>query len=144
MRHGINLRKLGRDSAHRLALFRNAVTSLIKQERIETTLPKAKEIRRFADKMVTLGKEGSLHSRRQALGFVQEDSAVKKLFDELADRYKDREGGYTRVLRSGRRKPDNATMAYLEFVDRPGELRPAKAPAAKAEKTTEEVKQTSQ
>ena len=104
------------------------VTSLIKHERIETTVPKAKALRSVADKMVTLGKRGSLHARRQAASYVRETDAVHKLFDEIAPRYDLRDGGYTRIVKTRNRKGDNAPMAYIEFVDREGELRTAKPP----------------
>lgn len=138
MRHKNSFRKLNRTSAHRRALLRNMATSLILHERIETTLPKAKELKRVADKLVTLGKKNTLHARRQALAFLmpinreaegnaKKDTAVHKLFTEIAPKFSNREGGYTRVLR-GRTKPsgkrldarragDNAPMAIIEFVE---------------------------
>ncbi|GMH32191.1 hypothetical protein BSKO_00025 [Bryopsis sp. KO-2023] len=128
MRHRNAFRRLGRDSAHLRSLFRTMVTQLIEHERIETTLAKAKELRRIADKVITLGKKGTLAARRQAAGYLTRDDCVQKLFAELAERYKLRPGGYTRVLHSRRRTNDAAEMAYIEFVDRPGELRPARPP----------------
>ncbi|BAM83433.1 mitochondrial ribosomal protein L17 precursor [Cyanidioschyzon merolae strain 10D] len=119
MKHRINLRKLGRDSAHRLALLRNLVSSLIEHESIETTVAKAKELRRVADKMVTLGKRGDGLSRIRALGFVRGPHLVQKLFRTLAERYRERNGGYTRVMRSRNRRGDNAPMAIVELVDSP-------------------------
>jgi len=111
-------RKLNRTSSHRKAMFSNMVVSLLVHEQIKTTLPKAKELRRVADKMITLGKRGTLHTRRQAFSFLRDDDAVTKLFSALAERYKDRSGGYTRVLKAGYRYGDNAPMAVIELVDR--------------------------
>ena len=118
MRHGFKHRLLNRTSSHLKAMFSNMVVSLITHEQIKTTLPKAKELRRFADKMVTLGKRGSIHARRQAFAFLRDDAAVSKLFDTLAERYKDREGGYSRVMKAGFRYGDNAPLAFIELVDR--------------------------
>ena len=111
-------RKLGRTSGHRLAMFRNQLASLIDKERIVTTLPKAKEIRPIVEKLVTLGKKGGLSMRRQAISEMRDKDQVKKLFDVLAPRYKDRQGGYTRIIKAGFRYGDNAAMAVIEFVDR--------------------------
>jgi len=116
MRHGKAHRKLERNISHRRALLRHLVTSLIKHERIETTLPKAKELRRFAERMVTLAKRGDLHARRQAAGFILEPPVVQKLFTVLAERFKDRQGGYTRIIRSGIRKGDTAPMGLIEYL----------------------------
>ncbi|MFQ5455946.1 MAG: 50S ribosomal protein L17 [Nitrospirota bacterium] len=116
MRHKKDGRKLGRDSAHRKALFRNLVTSLFKHEKIETTLAKAKELRSISDKMITLAKKGSLHNRRAALSFIQEKDVVKKLFDDIGSRFTDRNGGYTRVIKTRRRLGDGAEMAIVELV----------------------------
>ncbi len=118
MRHRMSGRKLNRTSSHRKAMFSNMTASLLRHEQINTTLPKAKELRSIADKMITLGKRGDLHARRQAHSFLQDDEAVAKLFDSLADRYKDRPGGYTRVLKAGFRYGDAAPMAIIELVDR--------------------------
>ncbi|MGD9638201.1 MAG: 50S ribosomal protein L17 [Alphaproteobacteria bacterium] len=118
MRHGISGRKFSRTSSHRKAMFANLVTALLKHEQIKTTLPKAKEIKSIADKMITLGKKGSLHHRRQALAFVKDQAVVRKLFAGLAERYKERNGGYTRVLKAGLRYGDCAPMAIIELVDR--------------------------
>lgn len=109
-------RKLGRTSAHRKALFRNLVTSLLMRERIETTEMKAKEISGIADKLITLAKRGDLHARRQVLAYVFDEAAVKKLFDTIAPRYTAKEGGYTRVLKTGFRQGDAAPMAIIELV----------------------------
>jgi len=106
-------------------MFSNMVVSLLIHEQINTTLPKAKELRRVADKMITLGKRGTLHARRQAFSFMRDDGAVSKLFSALADRYKDRSGGYTRVLKAGYRYGDNAPMAVIELVDRDEDVKGA-------------------
>lgn len=111
-------RKLNRTSSHRKALFSNLVCSLIEHEQISTTLPKAKDLRSFADKMITVAKKDTLAARRQALSFLRSEEAVKKLFDVLGKRYTSRNGGYTRVLKSGLRYGDCAPMAIIEFVDR--------------------------
>ena len=118
MRHGNSHRKLNRTHEHRKAMFSNMVCSLIEHEQIKTTLPKAKELKRIADKYVSIGKKGSLHSRRIAYSRLKQDAAVKKLFNTLAPRYKDRNGGYTRVIRAGFRYGDMAPMAIIEFVER--------------------------
>jgi large subunit ribosomal protein L17 len=118
MRHGYAHRKLGRTSAHRTAMFANMAASLIKHEQIVTTLPKAKELRPFVEKLVTLAKDGSLHSRRIAISRVRDVDQVGKLFATLGPRYKERNGGYIRVLKAGFRYGDNAPMAVIEFVDR--------------------------
>ena len=118
MRHRMSGRKLNRTSSHRKAMLSNMAVSLLTHEQIKTTLPKAKELRKVADKIITLGKRGNLHSRRRALSFLQNQDAVTKLFDILADRYKDRHGGYTRVLKAGFRYGDASPMAVIELVDR--------------------------
>jgi large subunit ribosomal protein L17 len=117
MRHLKQGRKLGRTTAHRKALLRNLATALLEHERIITTEPKAKELRRVADKLVTLGKRGDLHARRQALQVVRSNAVVRKLFNEIAPRFAERKGGYTRVLRLGYRAGDAAAMAVIELVD---------------------------
>jgi large subunit ribosomal protein L17 len=129
MKHGKTFRKLGRDSAHRWAMMRTMVTQLIEHERIKTTVAKAKELRKVADRVVTYAKRGTLSARRRATAVVRTDAAVQKLFTELAARYQGRAGGFTRVLQTGQRKSDSAQMAFIEYVDREGELRPAR-PAA--------------
>ena len=126
MRHRMGGRKLNRTSSHRKAMLSNMAVALLEHEQITTTLPKAKELRRVADKMITLGKRGNLHARRQAFAFLRDDEMVIKLFGALAERYKDRQGGYTRVLRKGFRYGDNAPMAIIEFVDRDTEAKGAK------------------
>ncbi len=118
MRHRKQGRKLNRTRSHRKAMFANMATSLLLHEQIVTTLPKAKEMRSIADKLITLGKKGGLHARRQAIAQIQDVAVVRKLFDELAPRYKDRNGGYTRVLKAGFRHGDNAPMAVIELVER--------------------------
>ncbi len=118
MRHNMKGRKLNRTSAHRKALFMNMANALIKHEQIQTTLPKAKELKPFVEKLITLGKRGDLHSRRQALSTLQDKDMVSKLFSTVAERYKERNGGYTRVLKAGFRYGDNAPMAIIELVDR--------------------------
>jgi len=118
MRHKLGQRKLGRTSAHRIAMLRNMAASLIKHEQIVTTLPKAKELRPFVEKLVTLAKRGDLHARRQAISKVRDIAQVGKLFATIGPRYKAREGGYIRVLKAGFRHGDNAAMAVIEFVDR--------------------------
>src|SRR5512141_3126291 len=117
MQHNRAGRKLGRTTAHRRSLFRNQLASLITHERITTTLPKAKDLRPLAEKMVTLGKRGGLHARRLALKNLPDQTAVKKLFDEIAPRFATRPGGYTRIMKLGRRPGDGAEMAILEFID---------------------------
>ena len=118
MRHGNAHRKLGRTSSHRTAMFANMSASLIKHEQIVTTLPKAKELRPFVEKLVTLAKRGDLHARRQAVSQVRDGDQVRKLFDTLGPRYAERNGGYIRVLKAGFRYGDNAPLAVIEFVDR--------------------------
>ena len=118
MRHGYAHRKLGRTTSHRTAMFANMAASLIKHEQITTTLPKAKELRPFVEKLVTLAKKGDLHARRIAISRVRDVGQVGKLFETLGPRYKSRKGGYTRVLKAGFRYGDNAPVAVIEFVDR--------------------------
>ncbi len=117
MRHQRSGKKLGRDSAHRKALLANLTASLIEHGRIKTTETKAKAVRPVAEKMITLGREGSIHARRQALAYLRTQEVVHKLFSEVAPRFKDRPGGYTRVVKLGPRQGDAAPMAYLELVD---------------------------
>ncbi|MCR9178984.1 MAG: 50S ribosomal protein L17 [Erythrobacteraceae bacterium] len=118
MRHGISGRKLGRKSGHRTALFRNMAAALIKHEQIKTTLPKAKELRPYIEKLITLAKRGGLSNRRLAMARLGDEAQLKKLFEVLGERYSDREGGYTRVLRAGVRAGDAVQMAIIELVDR--------------------------
>jgi len=131
MRHRVNTRKLGRTSAHRVSMFRNMVSSLIEHEKLETTHEKAREVGRLAERMISLGKRGDLHARRQALRIVRGREVQSKLFGELAERFADRSGGYTRVLRTRRRPGDAAEMSIVSLL----EAAPAaKAPAEKGEK----------
>jgi large subunit ribosomal protein L17 len=118
MRHGISQRKLSRKSGHRKALFRNMSAALIKHEQIMTTEAKAKELRPYVEKLITLAKRGGLSNRRLAQSRLQDETQLKKLFDVLAERYKDRDGGYTRVIKAGPRASDSAQTAIIEFVDR--------------------------
>ena len=118
MRHGAAYRKLGRTTSHRTAMFANMAASLIKHEQIVTTLPKAKELRPFVEKLITLAKRGDLHARRIAMARVRDQDQVRKLFGTLGPRYAEREGGYIRVLKAGFRYGDNAPLAVIEFVDR--------------------------
>jgi len=137
MRHRRRRGKLARPAAHRVALLRNLVTSLLDHELIETTEPRAKELKRVADQMITLGKRGDLHARRQAASFIRERDVVTKLFDDLAERYKKRPGGYTRVLKSRIRVGDAAPLSIVELVDRPA---PGKTPEPPPEKKAPEKK----
>ena len=132
MRHGHGLRKLNRTSEHRLAMLRNMMNSLIAHEAIKTTLPKAKELRRVVEPMITLAKEATLAHRRLAFDRLRDRDSVTKLFEQLGPRYKTRPGGYTRILKIGFRAGDNAPMALVELVDRP-EIVEADSDAAKAE-----------
>ena len=118
MRHKISGRKLQRKTGHRNAMFRNMAAALIKHEQIMTTLPKAKELRPYTEKLITLAKRGGLSNRRLAMSRLQDETQLKKLFDVLAERYADREGGYTRVIKAGYRASDAAQMAVIELVDR--------------------------
>src|SRR5882762_2606665 len=145
MRHGSGLRKLNRTSSHRLAMLRNMTVSLLRHEEISTTLPKAKELRRVAEPMITLGKKPSLANRRLAFDRLRDRGIVAKLFDELGPRYAKRSGGYLRILKTGFRKGDNAPLALVSLLDRPdveAEAAPAeeKKPAKKAEKKAAEKK----
>ena len=117
MRHRVKGRKLGRPTGHRIAMYRNLITDLLRYEEIVTTEAKAKEVRGVAEKTITLGKNGSLHARRQALAVVTDKQVVSKLFDELASRYEERSGGYTRLVKLGPRLGDGAPMARLELVE---------------------------
>ncbi len=118
MRHRMHGRKLNRTSSHRKAMFANMAAALIKHEQIKTTLPKAKELRSYVEKLITLGKRGGLHARRQALSQIPDTVLVEKLFSTLAERYAERPGGYTRVMRAGFRHGDSAPMAVIELVER--------------------------
>ena len=129
MRHGLGLRKLNRTSSHRLAMLRNMAVSLLRHEEITTTLPKAKELRRVVEPMITLGKAPSLANRRLAFDRLRDRTIVGKLFEELGPRYAKRNGGYLRILKSGLRKGDNAPMALVTLMDRPEPKADAKKPA---------------
>jgi len=118
MRHGYNGRKLGRTTSHRTAMFANMAAALIKHEQIKTTLPKAKDLRPIIERLITLGKKGGLANRRLAYARMRDEAQVAKLFGPIAERYKDRQGGYTRILKAGFRYGDAAAMAYIELVDR--------------------------
>jgi len=143
MRHGHGLRKLNRTSAHRLAMLRNMTVSLLRHEEIRTTLPKAKELRRVAEPMITLGKKPSLANRRLAFDRLRDRNIVEKLFDDLGPRYAKRNGGYLRILKMGFRKGDNAPLALVTLLDRPDTETPAagdeagKGSKKKAKKTEE-------
>lgn len=143
MRHLKTGRRLGRSSAHRKALFRNLVTALIMRERIRTTLAKAKEMRSKIEKTITLGKKGTLHARRQALKAVTEKGALQKLFGPLSKRYAERKGGYTRIIKIGNRRGDDAPMAFIELVDRDEEQAQAKPVEAKGKTKQPEAKKES-
>jgi len=131
MRHGKFGKKLGRSSSHRQAMLRNMVTSLIRAEKITTTDAKAKVLKSLADRMVTLGKRGDLHARRQALSFIRDRAMVLKLFDELSPRFRERPGGYTRIVKMGYRHGDNAPVSVIEFIPAVAVEKPRKKAAAK-------------
>ncbi len=116
MRHKVDGRKFSRDTSHRWSMYRNLVTELLDYEKIVTTEPKAKEVKSFAEKMITLGKRGDLHARRQALAFIMDERVTHKVFDELAKRYAERKGGYTRIVKLGMRQGDGASMVQFELV----------------------------
>ncbi len=139
MRHRLSGRKLNRTSSHRKAMLSNMAVALLGHEQITTTLPKAKELRLGADKMITLGKRANLHARRRAFAFLRDDPTVRKLFGPLAERYKERPGGYTRVIKAGFRYGDSAPMAIIELVDRDTEAKGAedRARAAAAAEAAE-------
>ena len=138
MKHNIKHRKLNRTSSHRKALLMNLSNSLIKHEQITTTLPKAKELRPFVEKLITLGKKGDLAARKKSISILQDEEMSKKLFDTLADRYKDRKGGYTRIIKLGNRYGDNAPTAVIEFVERDEEAKGLDSGPVTEKKTTEE------
>ena len=139
MRHGNAHRKLNRTAEHRRAMFGNMCAALIKHEQIITTLPKAKDLRPIVEKLVTLGKRGDLHARRQAISEMRDVPMVKKLFDVIGPRYKDRKGGYTRVLKAGFRHGDNAANAVIEFVDRDVEAKGKDSGPVQARPASEEA-----
>ena len=133
MRHGVGGRKLGRTASHRTAMLRNMVTSFLRYEKIETTDAKAKELRRVAEKMITLAKKGGLHSRRQAAAVLRDKDVLKKLFDEIGARFADRQGGYTRIVKTGFRAGDSAPLAIVELLGKPAEKKGKKEKAARKE-----------
>jgi large subunit ribosomal protein L17 len=135
MRHRVAGKKLGRKTAHRVMMFRNMVTSLFDKERVRTTLDRAKAVRPIAEKMITLGKRANLHARRQALAYVIDPAVVAKLFDKIAPRFADRNGGYTRIIRLGFRDGDGAQMAFIELLG--SEFKPAKKEEGKKGKKAE-------
>lgn len=135
MRHQKSGRKLNRTSSHRIAMFRNMTASLFEHEQIKTTLAKAKELRRVAEPLITLGKEPSVANRRLAYARLRDRAAVSKLFDDLGMRFKDRPGGYLRILKCGHRAGDNAPMAYVQLVDRPAATAKAEPAAPSSEKS---------
>ena len=140
MRHGVSGRKLNRTATHRRAMLSNLAQALIKHEQIKTTLPKAKELSPFVDRLITWGKDGSLHARRQALRVLKDRALTAKLFDALAERYASRKGGYTRVLKAGMRYGDAAPMAFIELVDRDPEAKGKDSgPVETAEESEEEA-----
>ena len=139
MKHNIKNKKLNKTSSHRKAMFMNLSNSLIKHEQITTTLPKAKELKRFVEKIITLGKKGNLTSRRKALSILQDDKMTKKIFDILSERYKSREGGYTRIIKLGNRFGDNAPTAVIELVDRDEEAKGKDSGPIIEKKSTDEV-----
>jgi large subunit ribosomal protein L17 len=139
MRHGKVHRKLNKKPEHRKAMFANMCAALIKHEQITTTLPKAKELRPVVEKLVTLGKRGDLHARRQAISQIRDVAMVKKLFDVLGPRYKERKGGYCRILKAGFRYGDNAPVAVIEFVDRDESAKGLDSGPVQARKVDEEA-----
>jgi len=141
MKHNIKNKKLNKNSSHRKAMFMNMSNALIKHEQITTTLAKAKELRRFVEKIVTLGKKGDLLSRRKAISILQDQKMSKKVFDVLAERYKARAGGYTRIIKLGNRYGDNAPTAVIEFVDRDEAAKGLDSGPVIEKKSTEEVEQ---
>ena len=141
MKHNIKNKKLNKTSSHRKAMFMNMSNSLIKHEQITTTLAKAKELRRFVEKIITLGKKGDLISRRKTVSILQDQKMSKKVFEILADRYKNRSGGYTRIIKLGNRFGDNAPTAVIEFVDRDEAAKGLDSGPVIEKKSTEEVEQ---
>ena len=144
MKHNIKNKKLNKTSSHRKAMFMNLSNALIKHEQITTTVPKAKELKRFVEKIITLGKNGDLLSRRKAISTLQDHVMVKKIFDILAKRFKDRAGGYTRIIKLGNRFGDNAPMAVIELVDRDESAKGIDSGPIIEKKTTEEVEEQAQ
>ena len=141
MKHNIKNKKLNKTSSHRKAMFMNMSNSLIKHEQITTTLAKAKELRRFVEKIITFGKKGDLISRRKTISILQDNKMSQKVFDVLADRYKSRSGGYTRIIKLGNRFGDNAPTAVIEFVDRDENAKGLDSGPVVEKKSTEEVEE---
>ena len=141
MKHNIKNKKLNKTSSHRKAMFMNMSNALIKHEQITTTLAKAKELRRFVEKIITLGKKGDLLSRRKTISTLQDNKMSKKVFDVLADRYKNRTGGYTRIIKLGNRFGDNAPTAVIEFVDRDENAKGLDSGPVIEKKSTDEVEE---
>jgi large subunit ribosomal protein L17 len=141
MKHNIKNKKLNKTTSHRKAMFMNLSNALIKHEQITTTLAKAKELKRFVEKIITLGKKGNLQSRRKAISILQDQAMTKKTFDILADRYKDRSGGYTRVIKLGNRFGDNSPMAVIEFVDRDEDAKGKDSGPVIEKKSSEEIEE---
>jgi len=139
MRHRKAGRRLGRNSSHRKAMLRNMVTSLFQHEKITTTDARAKELRKLAEKMITLGKRGTLHARRQVLQVIQDKKVVAKLFEQIAPRYQERPGGYTRIIKLGHRSGDNASMSIIELVEEELTIKPKKKKAASKAETKVEA-----
>ena len=144
MKHNIKNKKLNKTTSHRKAMFMNLSNALIKHEQITTTLAKAKELKRFVEKIITLGKKGNLQSRRKAISIIQDQAMAKKTFDILADRYKDRSGGYTRVIKLGNRFGDNSPMAVIEFVDRDEDAKGKDSGPVIEKKSSEEIEEQPQ
>ena len=144
MKHNIKNKKLNKTSSHRKAMFMNMSNSLIKHEQITTTLPKAKELKRFVEKIITLGKKGSLESRRKAISILQDKKMIEKVFSIFSDRYKNRNGGYTRIIKIGNRFGDNAPTAIIELVDRDENAKGLDSGPVVEKKTTEEVEEQPQ
>ena len=144
MKHNIKNKKLNKNSSHRKAMFMNMSNALIKHEQITTTLAKAKELRRFVEKIITLGKNGDLISRRKTISILQDNKMTKKVFDVLADRYKNRSGGYTRIIKLGNRFGDNAPTAVIELVDRDENAKGIDSGPVLEKKSTEELEEQPQ
>ena len=144
MKHNIKNKKLNKTTSHRKAMFMNLSNALIKHEQITTTLAKAKELKRFIEKIITLGKKGDLQSRRKAISILQDQAMTKKTFDILADRYKDRSGGYTRVIKLGNRFGDNSPIAVIEFVDRDEDAKGKDSGPVIEKKSSEEIEEQPQ
>ena len=144
MKHNIKNKKLNKTSSHRKAMFMNLSNALIKHEQIKTTLPKAKELRRFVEKIITLGKNGGLTSRRKVISVLQDQKNTKKIFDVISERYKERSGGYTRIIKVGNRFGDNAPTAIIELVDRDEDAKGKDSGPIIEKKSTEEIEEQPQ